>query len=138
MEERAATVGVAAASSSEVDDRNVDDGILSEVLSMLDDDSDGLMEACGLFLTGIPNSLVDIEGALADGRLADAGMVAHRLRGTTGAFGARRLHQLAGDLERRCGEGDGDPDGHLLREMHAAFDVFARILQARLADIDRG
>lgn len=117
----------------------VDEEILLELFTMLDDGSpDGLISACNMFLVGVPDSLAELEGALASGRLDEAGRTAHRLRGTAGAFGARRLSALAERLERLCGQGDATSTGRIVETMRDEFVLFRAILASRLASLPKG
>jgi HPt (histidine-containing phosphotransfer) domain-containing protein len=114
-------------------DDDVDEEILSELLSLMGDGPpDGLAEIFTTFLTGVPARLADIDGALRNGRLEEAGRAAHTLRGTAGAFGANRLYRLAGELEVVCQSSDAGRAGSLLAEMRTAFATFERILRARI------
>lgn len=111
----------------------IDEEILEELLSLLDDGvPDDLAHAVHLFLTGVPARLAAIEDALAHGRLEAAAQVAHSLRGSAGAFGARGLGQLAGEQERLCGAGDAAGAAALLGAMHAQFATVEAVLRARL------
>ncbi len=88
-----------------------------------------------MFLTGVPARLADIESALADGRMDDAAKAAHSLKGTGGAFGARRLGDVAARLERACREMDHASTPGLMEDLHLEFLVFRTILEARLAHL---
>lgn len=118
---------------------NVDDELLSELFTVLGDASpDGLIRACDLFLTGVPARLADAEDAVAEARLDDAGRLAHSLRGSAGAFGARHLGRLAEQLEMVCGQADPKSAGPLVEEMKVEFAAFRTILTSRLASISSG
>ena len=94
------------------DEPDVDEEILSELFVLLDDGTpDGLIKACDMFLVGVPTALADVRRALSESRVADAGRMAHTLRGTAGAFGATRLGRLAASLEDVCGRTDGAVGG---------------------------
>ena len=117
------------------DDR-VDEAILDELfLIMGDGGSDGLVKACDLFLSGVPSRLTDLQAAVADARFQDAAQGAHSLRGSAGAFGARRLSVLTLTLERLCRERDVPGATALLDEMQAEFRIFRAILVARLGQL---
>ncbi len=116
---------------------DVDDELLSELFVLLDDGTpDGLIQACDLFLVGVPTALADVRSALAERRLAEVRRVAHTLRGTAGAFGAIRLGRLATRLEERCGPDATSADvaaaGIVIDQMEADFVAFRAILMARL------
>ena len=121
--------------SSAPDDR-VDEEILDELfLVMGNGGSDGLVKACDLFLAGVPTRFSGMRAALDEGRFDDAAQGAHSLRGSAGAFGARRLSGLTLNLERLCREGDAGGAGALLDEMETEFRIFRAILVARLGSL---
>ncbi len=114
----------------------VDEEILAELFMVMDDGSlDGLVTICDLFLSGVPARLSEIDAALQEGRLDDAAKAAHSLKGTGGAFGARRLGDVAARLERACREMDHPSTPGLLEELRVEFLVFRDILEARLAHL---
>ena len=115
-------------------DGPVDEEILAELFMVMEDGSlDGLLTICDLFITGVPARLSEIEAALQEGRLDDAGNAAHSLKGTGGAFGARRLSDVAARLERACRESDRGSTPELLVDLHLEFLVFRNILEERIA-----
>lgn len=115
-------------------DGPVDEEILGELFMVMDDGApEGLARVCDLFLTGVPARLGEIETALAEGRMDDAAKAAHSLKGTGGAFGARRVGELAGRIEQVCRTTDGSSAARLLDELRAEFLVFRGLLVARLA-----
>lgn len=115
---------------------HVDDELLGEVLTLLDDEGpEGLLKACDLFRSSVPDRLRDIGTALAEGRFEDAARASHSLRGSAGAFGARRLSSLGELMEQQCRDGEGRAAVALLGEMRTEFDVFRDILDQRLADV---
>lgn len=115
-------------------DGPVDEEILAELFMVMDDGvPEGLTGVCDLFLTGVPARLADIEAALADERIDDAGKAAHSLKGTAGAFGARRVGEVAGRLEQVCRATDRTSATGLLEELREEFLVFRNILATRLA-----
>ncbi len=119
-----------------VEDDRIDEEILDELfLIMGDGDASGLLTACELFLNGMPDRFADIETALAEGRFEDAAQSAHSLRGSAGAFGARRLSVLTIPLEEHCREGNGPAAAALVEEMHGEFRIFRAVLAARLGQL---
>lgn len=127
--------GAPAFAPAEADD-HVDEEMLADVLMLLEDESpDGLMKACELFRSGVPDRFADIDAALGEGRLDDAARASHSLRGSAGAFGARRLSALGERMEQLCRESDGPAAVRLLEDMRAEFLVFRDILDARLAEL---
>ena len=119
-------------------DDHVDEELLAEVLMMAEDEAgEGILKACDLFRSSAPERLDDIGSALADGRLEDAAQTSHSLRGSAGAFGAKRLSMLGLRLEEACRESDVAGAERLLTEMRAEFLVFRDIFDARLARLSR-
>lgn len=116
-------------------DDHVDEELLAEVLAMAGDGSDGILKACNLFRTSVPERLNDIAGALAAGRLDAAAQTSHSLRGSAGAFGARRLSMLGLRLEDACRQADAAAARSLLDDMRHEFLVFREIFDARLAEV---
>jgi HPt (histidine-containing phosphotransfer) domain-containing protein len=115
-------------------DEHVDEEMLADVLMLMEDEAaDGILKACDLFRSSVPERLDDIGAALADGRFVDAGRASHSLRGSAGAFGARRLSALGLRLEELCRDSDAGAAEETLGEMRAEFLVFRDILDARLA-----
>ncbi len=117
-------------------DGHLDEELLSEVLMLATDEGgEGILKACDLFRSSAPERLDDIGSALAEHRLADAAQVSHSLRGSAGAFGAKRLSALGLELEEACRQGDAGAAEDLLAEMRAEFVVFRDIFDARLAEV---
>lgn len=118
---------------------HVDEELLAELFSVLDEgDAGGLVQACELFSTGVPARLDDLARALAAGGYDEAARIAHSVKGSAGAFGARRLAALAGRLEQACGRPGATTPAEaeaLLGELRQEFSVFRAILDARLADL---
>lgn len=122
---------------SGADDR-VDEDILDELFAVMGDGGfEGLVKACDLFLSGVPTRFADIRSALAEGRFEDAAQGAHSMRGSAGAFGARRLSLLTLTLERLCRQGDSTGAAGLLDEMQTEFRIFRALLVARLGQLSR-
>lgn len=114
-------------------DEHVDEEMLADVLMLMEDEAaDGILRACDLFRTSVPDRLDDIGSAIAGGRFDDAGRASHSLRGSAGAFGARRLSALGLRLEELCGQSDSGGAIEVLGEMRAEFLVFRDILDERL------
>lgn len=139
MEEDSASLAPDGAGPVDVPDQNdhVDENQLAEVLMLLDDESpDGLLRACDLFRSSIPVRFGEIDAALSEDRYDDAARASHSLRGSAGAFGARRLSRLGQHLEELCRRSDPSSAG-VVEEMRAEFVVFRGILDARLAELTR-
>jgi HPt (histidine-containing phosphotransfer) domain-containing protein len=117
---------------------HVDEELLAEVLTMAEDEAGGgILDACDLFRSSVPTRLDDIGSALHEQRLDDAAQTSHSLRGSAGAFGAKRLSMLAMSLEETCRQSDAEGAATLLAEMRAEFVTFRDIFDARLARLRR-
>ena len=122
--------------TDDVDDAVVDEAILSELFTVIGDaDPGSLVQACELFLTNLPTRLADAAAAVADGRYADAARLAHSVKGSAGAFGARRVSRLAERLELVCAAGDGEGGRALVERMTVELAAFATVLRGRLAEV---
>jgi HPt (histidine-containing phosphotransfer) domain-containing protein len=117
-----------------MEEDHVDEEMLADVLTLMEDEAaDGILRACDLFRASVPERLDDIGSAIAAGRFDDAARASHSLRGSAGAFGARRLSALGLRVEELCREADGAGAGAVLEDMRGEFVVFRAILDARLA-----
>jgi HPt (histidine-containing phosphotransfer) domain-containing protein len=96
-----------------------------------------MLKACSLFLSGLPDRLVEIDAALVEGDFEKAAQASHSLRGSAGAFGARRLSALGLRLEQDCRESDAGSAALVLDETRAEFAVFRVIFEARLAKLTK-
>jgi HPt (histidine-containing phosphotransfer) domain-containing protein len=115
---------------------HVDEEMLADVLTLMEDEAaDGILRACDLFRASVPERLDDIDAAIRDGRFEDAARASHSLRGSAGAFGAKRLSALGLQIEELVRESDADADAAavVLEEMRREFAIFRDILDARLA-----
>jgi HPt (histidine-containing phosphotransfer) domain-containing protein len=116
------------------EDDHVDEDMLAEVLAMLEDSqADGILRACDLFRSSVPDRLDDIGSAIREGRFHAAAQGSHSLRGSAGAFGAKRLSGLGLRLEELCRESDVAGASAVLEDMRSEFLVYRDILDARLA-----
>jgi len=132
----ATTFAAAADGRGGAEEDRIDEEILDELfLVMGDGDAEGLFKACDMFLTGVPNRFSEIGTALAERRYPDAAQAAHSLRGSAGAFGARRLSALTLPLERSCLEGDVAAATAMLAEMQGEFRIFRAVLLACLGQL---
>lgn len=114
-------------------DDHVDEEMLADVLMLMEDEAaDGILRACDLFRASVPDRLDDIGSAISEGRFVDAGRASHSLRGSAGAFGAKRLSALGLHLEELCRKSDAGGATEVLGAMRAEFLVFRDILDARL------
>lgn len=117
-----------------MEEDHVDEEMLAEVLTLIEDEAaDGILRACDMFRSSAPERLDDIAAALGGGHFDDAARSSHSLRGSAGAFGARRLSALGLRLEELCREHDAAGAGAVLEDMRAEFATFRDILDARLA-----
>jgi HPt (histidine-containing phosphotransfer) domain-containing protein len=115
-------------------DGDVDEEVLAELFTLLGEGRpDGLLETFDLFLSNVPGRLAAAEEGLANGSLADVGGVAHSLRGTAGAFGARGLAALATRLEEACLAGDEATAAAVVRQMRREYEAVRDVLTARVA-----
>ena len=122
--------------NQQVDADIVDEEILDELMDLLGEAVPaGLAEAFDLFLTSVPVRLAAVEHALAEGRLDAATQTAHSLRGSAGAFGARRLSELAGRQEQLCATGDGAAAAAMLEPMRSQFATVEVLLRSRLSGL---
>ena len=116
----------------------VDEDQLGEVLMVLDDESpEGLLRACDLFRAGVPDRFRDIDAALAEDRYDDAARASHSLRGSAGAFGAKRLSSMGERLEEMCRQSDGPEARQIVEHMRTEFLAFRDILDSRLAEVTK-
>lgn len=118
---------------------DIDEDVLAELFSLLGEGRpDELLETFDLFLSNVPSRLAAAEDGLAARRLSDVGAVAHSLRGTAGAFGARGLAGLASGLEEACTRGDPAMAAAIVRQMRLEYGAVRAVLTARMAAFGAG
>ncbi len=115
-------------------DDHVDEEMLADVLTLMEDGAaDGILRACDLFRSSVPERLDDIDAAIREGRFDDAARASHSLRGSAGALGAKRLSALGLQIEELARESDAGAATVVLEHMRTEFAMFRDILDARLA-----
>jgi HPt (histidine-containing phosphotransfer) domain-containing protein len=84
----------------------LDHGVLASLRQLtLPGEPDVLREVLTTFITDVPRRIDALVEAAAGGRGGDVARGAHSLKGSAGNIGARRLQQLAADLEDAVGHG---------------------------------
>jgi CheY-like chemotaxis protein/HPt (histidine-containing phosphotransfer) domain-containing protein len=113
----------------------VDEELLSEFLEMVLDAPGGEPPpVLDMFLTEASSRLERIRSGLAGGDLSEAARAAHSLKGSSGAFGARRLSALGAKVEVACKEGDPEAAADLLPALESESEAFRAILGSRLSE----
>jgi signal transduction histidine kinase/DNA-binding response OmpR family regulator len=83
-----------------------DDMNLAEALARVGDDAELLAEIAGLFLDECPKQMAELRAAVARGDCPVVQRLAHTIRGSVGAFGARAACEAAQRLETMGKERD--------------------------------
>lgn len=83
------------------------------------------------FLNSLPKDVTMIDQALRDQRLQDAGVVAHRIAGQVGYFGASRLRSRLLDCEQSFAESDAGDAADLWRSCSQELTRLAESLRER-------
>lgn len=119
--------------SRSIADQSIDEEVLAELFDVLGDAGPGAVaDACDVFLADVSTGMEEIGASLAGRRMDQTARLAHRLRGGAGAFGACRVHQLAGALERACTEGDEESAEQRFDELRSEVVVIGEMLRSRL------
>ncbi len=127
----AAPPGAGAGTSPDLPER-VDEELLGELLELLQGGPDA-PPILAVFIAESSNRLDRIRTSIDSGDLADAGRAAHSLKGAAGAFGARRLGALGGEMEAACVTGDVETAARVLPALDTEFEAFRAILATRLS-----
>ena len=116
-----------------VDDR-VDEELLAELDLGAGGPSGGGAALVGLFVDETARRIDGLRRAVDEGDLHEAARLAHSLRGSSGAFGARRVSALGAELETACTGGHADRAAllALVATLEVEFDAFRAILSSRL------
>ena len=116
------------------DEDRVDEELVAELELDAGDGTGQLPPLFELFVRETSNRLERLRAALVAGDTAEAAKVAHSLRGSAGAFGAKRLHRLGTDLEAACTADQADAAAlvHRVPSLEAEFQAFVAILSARV------
>jgi len=97
-----------------------------------------LAEVIRFTLEDVPELLKELDDSLNDKRWQDTAKLAHKLKGTAGAAGARRLFLAALDLELAARDEDTD-SGRYKSSLIDAFDSFRSHPGVhRLSSLDAG
>ena len=95
----------------------------------------------GLFRSMLERLLGEFAGLAAPQRTADAASLAghaarlHKLRGSAGMLGAKRIQQLAGDAEQACREGDAARAADIAARRSAQWHALGRNAAPVLAQL---
>ena len=110
----------------------------SDALEKTAGDRKLLSEVIRFTLEDVPGMLSGIEAALGNGNLGEVSRLAHKVKGSAGACGARKLYLSALDLELTAREGDSGCADHL-PEVDNAFRQFGEHPAVKeLASLDPG
>jgi two-component system, sensor histidine kinase and response regulator len=115
--------------TDEAPDDRVDEEMLAEILELMA--SGAAPPLVDLFLQETTTRIDGLRVALATGDVAEAGRVAHSLKGATASFGARRLSNLGAAAEVAAAEGDLEAITRLVPAIQAEFLAFCDILLPR-------
>ncbi len=87
-------------------------------------------EALGTFVSELPDKTVAIDLALAGNDLADAGRLAHAIKGSAGTLGAKALARHLADLEHACRLGQVATATNCWKQARALLDATVAALKA--------
>jgi signal transduction histidine kinase/DNA-binding response OmpR family regulator/HPt (histidine-containing phosphotransfer) domain-containing protein len=112
----------------------VDPGSLAELRALPDEDGQSMLRGLILkFLEEAPASLDGLRAALDRGDAPAVALLAHSLKGASGYFGAHRLAELCGEMERAGKAGMIDTLPDLLSTTNAELQ---RVLAALTRELD--
>lgn len=116
-------------STEEAADGRVDEEMLAEILDLMTGgDAPPLVE---LFLQETRTRIDGLRDALGAADMAEAGRLAHSLKGATASFGARHLSNLGSEAELAAARGDMGTITRLVPVIETEFVAFCDILLAR-------
>jgi HPt (histidine-containing phosphotransfer) domain-containing protein len=109
---------------------SLDVELLEEIRSLqVDGEPSLLAELIDLFFEDSPARFHELERAVNNGDLQQAGRLAHGLKGSCGSLGAVRLSEMFGRAERRASEGNLPPQSQVLSDLRQEFDVVVEALK---------
>jgi two-component system, sensor histidine kinase and response regulator len=105
-----------------------------ETINLLRQEGENLFrELIELFKTEMPKGLKDLAQALDHGDSADAAIIAHTLKGTAGAFGAKRMSELAAAIDQAARAGSIEKARSMLVEFRSECEKVGEVLATQLA-----
>jgi len=87
-------------------------------------------DAVGTFVTGLQDRAVTIDLALATSAIAEAGRLAHAIKGAAGTLGAKALARHLGDVEHACRRSDLAAAKHSWQQARSVLDATVMALRA--------
>ena len=92
-------------------------------------DREIFMEIARFFAGQLPDSVQNLERALVEGRLEDAGRLAHSLKSNCAAMGAELLREKCQTMEHRCRDGEGAGAREVFFSLKPSFIELQRKLE---------
>ena len=106
---------------------------VATALDQVAGDRETLSDVLTLFLDQWPVLRERMRGALSRGDAGELALLAHRMKGSSGAIAAVGLHRLAAELETRWSAGRLDGAREELEKMNRGVEVLRRRIQEVLA-----
>jgi HPt (histidine-containing phosphotransfer) domain-containing protein len=132
--ERLAGIQTAERQSKEPGGKDVIDLAALDAFRELDVDGSGgiLGQLISVFLENTPAVLTELRQALGETSSPQVARLAHTLKGSCSNFGAHRMRDLCGELEKLGGTGSLEGAAHLLEEIEREFGLVRVVLEKEL------
>ena len=108
----------------------LDPAVVKQLLALDGGERGLLKEMAQLFREDIGGRLAAVEAALAAGNPEGLAQEGHAIKGAAGAVGARRLQELANELERAGRSGAIGEAPEKVKALRPAFEEAAKALDA--------
>ncbi len=92
-------------------------------------DREIFMEIARFFAGQLPESIRDLERALVEGKLEDAGRMAHSLKSNCATMGAELLREKCQSMEHKCRDGDNSGAREMFFSLKPSFTELQRRLE---------
>lgn len=100
---------------------------------LIGDDRDKIGRYLQMFLDGARQTITEVAEAMARGDLAEVRRAAHKLKGSSGMVGAKRLATVAAELERAAAAGSVPDGSAFLRRLETEFAAAVRYVAEQTA-----
>ncbi|MEP6924851.1 MAG: ATP-binding protein [Pyrinomonadaceae bacterium] len=114
---------------NQFDSSPIDLNVLSSFSNLVADNPKFLDELLDLFLSDATKNVQSLQALTNEGKWREIALLAHRMKGSCGTFGANRLYDLCAELEAKCRKENVENISQIVSEIAAEFICVKDFLQ---------